>query len=68
MRGDFFNRIKSYSKHLHPDDYVFADIETGELLSKKNLYSMWELIMRESGLGDSLNDYTYYCLRHTFAT
>ena len=22
MRGDFFNRIKTYSKHTHPQDYI----------------------------------------------
>ncbi|MCH2265810.1 MAG: tyrosine-type recombinase/integrase [SAR324 cluster bacterium] len=68
MRGDFFNRIKTYSNHTHPNDYVFSDMKTGEPLGKKVLYNMWHLIMRESGLGESLNDYTYYCLRHTFAT
>jgi len=68
MRGDFFTRIKTYSNHTHSDDYIFSDRETGEPLGKKVLYNMWHLIMRESGLGESLNDYTYYCLRHTFAT
>ena len=35
---------------------------------RKIIYKMWKLIMEETGLEDSLNDYTYYCLRHTFAT
>ena len=68
MRGDFFDRIKTYSKHIHPTDYVFSDMETGNPLGKKIIYKMWKLIMEETGLEDSLNDYTYYCLRHTFAT
>ena len=58
MRGDFFSRIKTYSNHTHPTDYVFADMETGKPLDKKNIYNMWKLIMTESGLEDSLNDYT----------
>lgn len=29
MRGDIFKRIKTYSKHLHPQDFVFADFNTG---------------------------------------
>lgn len=29
---------------------------------------MWNIIMNETGLSDSVNDYSYYCLRHTFAT
>jgi hypothetical protein len=62
MRGDFFNRIKTYSTHTKPNDYVFSDMETGEPLSKKIIYNMWKLIMEESRLEDSLNDYTYYCL------
>jgi len=60
MRGDFFTRIKTYSNHTHSDDYIFSDMKTGEPLGKKVLYNMWHLIMRESGLGESLNDYTYY--------
>ena len=68
IRGDFFNRVKTYSKHTHPEDYVFADPKTGKLLDKRILYKMWHRIMEESGLKDSPNDYTYYCLRHTFAT
>jgi len=68
MRGDFFTRIKTYSNHTHSDDYIFSDMQTGKYLDKKVLYKMWHLIMKESGLEESLNDYTYYCLRHTFAT
>ena len=29
---------------------------------------MWNIIMKETGLDESVNDYSYYCLRHTFAT
>ena len=68
MRGDFFTRIKTYSNHTHSDDYIFSDMQTGKYLDKKVLYKMWHLIMKDSGLEESLNDYTYYCLRHTFAT
>jgi integrase len=68
MRGDFFNRVKKYSSHTHPEDFVFADAKTGEPMGKSVLYKMWHLIMNESGLAESPNDYSYYCLRHTFAT
>jgi site-specific recombinase XerD len=68
MRGDFFKRIKSYSKHTHKMDYVFADVDTGQPVARKLLYKIGNLIMKESGLADSPNDYSYYCLRHTFAT
>ena len=68
MRGDYFKRLGSYSKHTHSMDYVFADFDTGEPLSRKLLYKMWSDIMKGSGLCESPNNYTYYCLRHTFAT
>lgn len=68
MRGDFFNRIKTYSKHTHPQDYIFTDVDTGEMFSRKLLYKYWDLIMKESGLGESPNYYSFYCLRHTYAT
>jgi len=68
MRGDFFNRIKEYSSKTHPQDYIFADYDTGEIFSRKLLYKYWGMIMKESGLSESPNDYSYYCLRHTFAT
>ena len=63
MRGDIFKRIKKYSKYTHQMDYVFADFDTGEPVKRKLLYKMWKMIMK-----DSPNDYSYYCLRHTFAT
>ena len=67
MRGDFSIELKHILSIL-TEDYVFADPKTGKLLDKRILYKMWHRIMEESGLKDSPNDYTYYCLRHTFAT
>jgi integrase len=68
MRGDIFQRIKTYSKHTHQQDYVFADVDTGEPIGKKILYRLWNIIRKESGIGDFVEDYSYYSLRHTFAT
>jgi site-specific recombinase XerD len=68
MRGDFFKRIKTYSTYTHSQDYVFADKDTGEPISKKILYKLWKTIIDESGLSEYPDDYSYYCLRHTFAT
>lgn len=68
MRGDFFKRIKTYSEFTHNQDYVFADMTTGEPIGKKLLYKLWKVIMKESGLDEYPEDYSYYCLRHTFAT
>ena len=68
MRGDIFQRIKTYSNHTNPHDYVFANRDTGEAVSRKTLYRLWEIIRKESGIGDFVEDYSYYSLRHTFAT
>jgi site-specific recombinase XerD len=68
MRGDIFQRIKSYSNHTNPHDYVFAKRDAGEAVSRKTLYRLWEIIRKESGVGDFVEDYSYYSLRHTFAT
>ena len=68
MRGDIFGRIKTYSKHLHPQDFVFAGFDTSEAVSKKTLYRLWDVIRAESGITEFPEDYTYYSLRHTYAT
>ena len=31
-------------------------------------YRLWGIIRKESGIGDFVEDYSYYSLRHTFAT
>lgn len=68
MRGDIFQRIKKYSNHTHAQDYVFANLDSGEAISRKTLYRLWDVIRKESGIGDFAEDYSYYSLRHTFAT
>jgi integrase len=68
MRGDIFKRIKEYSRHTHQQDYVFADYDTGEAISRKTLYRLWDVIREESGLSEFPEDYSYYSLRHTYAT
>jgi integrase len=68
MRGDIFQRIKTYSKHTTPHDYVFANKDTGEAVSRKTLYRLWGIIRKESGIGEFVEDYSFYSLRHTFAT
>jgi len=43
-------------------------VDTGEPIGKKILYRLWNIIRKESGIGDFVEDYSYYSLRHTFAT
>jgi|TARA_B110000971_G_scaffold158232_1_gene161641 integrase len=68
MRGDIFNRIKTYSTNNHQQDYVFANHETGEAINRKTLYRLWEIIRKESGIAEFPELYSYYSLRHTYAT
>jgi len=48
MSGDFFNKINTYSKHTNSQDYIFADVDTGELFGRKLLYKYWDFIIKES--------------------
>jgi len=38
MRGGFFKRIKDYTNNKHQQDYIFADYDTEEAVSRKLLY------------------------------
>ena len=68
MRGDIFKRIKTYTDYKHQQDYVFADYDTGQPVSRKTLYRLWNVIRAESGITEFPEDYSYYSLRHTYAT
>ena len=65
MRGDIFQRIKTYSNHTNSHDYVFANRDTGEAVSRKTLYRLWKIRRKESSIGDFVEDYSYYSLRPT---
>jgi len=68
LRGDVFLRIKQYSPFTGRTEYIFPDFETGEVLGKDRLYRNWKSIIDESGLRQSSREYSYYSLRHFFAT
>jgi len=67
-RGDVFERIKKYSKHTNPNDYVFINNETGEQLVRDIYYKHWNYLINETGLNKQRVDNSFYCLRHTYAT
>jgi len=67
MRGDIFLRIKEYSRHTKPNDFVFVDNESGDELPKKVYYKLWGELMEKVGL-DEREHLTWYSLRHTYAT
>lgn len=71
MRGDIFKRIKSYSVATSPTDYVFADYRNEEKpVSKDELYRLWKIIHAESEIKkyEVGLPFTFYSLRHTYAT
>jgi len=69
-RGDVFNRIKSYSNHTEPEDYVFSAYTKNTVLDKKNLYSYFNklilLVKSKYPIFDETK--TLYCLRHFWIT
>ena len=67
MRGDIFERIKGYSKHTKPTDYVFADNDSGDQLPRMVYYHLWKEIREKAGLQDRPM-LTWYSCRHFYAT
>ena len=68
LRGDIFERIKSYSKFTKANDWVFANNKTGEQIHKKVYYKFWEMLLKETKLNTLGKKLTYYSLRHTYIT
>jgi integrase len=64
--GEFFENIKTYSRHTGKADFVFCDNETGKPIGKKVYYEIWRDIMTLSNLdyNHSGKRLTYYSLRH----
>jgi integrase len=62
--GDYFKRIKSYSKHIAKTDYVFSDNETGKPINKKVYYGLWKKVLALIGLEKNERKLSYYALRH----
>ena len=62
--GEYFERIKTFSKHLRLGDFVFADNDTGNMLSKKVYYGLWDDLIQKLSFGGRVKKLTYYSLRH----
>ena len=67
-RGELFKKIKEFSNYRSGEDYVFVENTTGEPISKKTIYRLWDEIIENTSLKNSSEEYSYYCLRHTYAT
>ena len=69
MRGDVVLRWREVSQFERPTDYLFADPQTGQELSKDTLYNLWKDALRGARLiGEDIPNYTFYSLRHYYAT
>ena len=69
MRGDVVLRWREVSQFERPTDYFFADPQTGQELSKDTLYNLWKDALRGARLiGENIPNYTFYSLRHYYAT
>jgi hypothetical protein len=62
--GQYFNRIRFYSKHTKTTDFVFCDNETGKPINRKVFYDLWKKILVLSGLEKTERKLSYYSLRH----
>jgi len=67
-RGDVFERIRQYSNHTNPNDFVFINNDTGEQIVRDTYYKHWNYLIKETGLDKNRRDNSFYCLRHTYAT
>lgn len=71
-RGDVFERIRTYSQHTEPEDFVFSRFEQdkNEVLDKTRLYDLFgELVQKVKDKNPDFDDTkTLYCLRHLFIT
>jgi integrase len=62
--GQYFNRIRFYSKHTKNNDFVFCDNETGKSINRKVFYDLWKKILVLIGLEKTERKLSYYSLRH----
>lgn len=67
-RGDTFKKIKQITSWKGREDYIFADIKTGNQLREKTLYKLWDEIIQNTSLKNKQPKPVFYCLRHTYAT
>ncbi|MDP6645521.1 MAG: tyrosine-type recombinase/integrase [Rhodospirillales bacterium] len=62
--GDYFERLKRFSKHTKNDDLVFVDNDTGKAIPKKVYYELWKDLIGKVGISTENRTLTYYSLRH----
>jgi integrase len=68
LRGDLFIKIKEQTSWKKKDDFVFADIDSGDQFKKKTLYKYWNEVIENTSLKNKQPKPVYYSLRHTYAT
>ena len=65
----YFKRLRKLYGNPPPDQLIFADPkDPSRTIAKTNLYRLWEVMLKEAGLGDRQPRLTFYSLRHFYAT
>ena len=67
-RGDIIDRLKKLTEYTRDNDYLFTDPRTGGPLDKTMMYRLWHEAMVGAGLDKREPPYSFYSLRHYFAT
>jgi integrase len=62
------HRLKKISAFTRDTDFLFADPITGQALDKTMLYKLWREAIFGAGLSEKTPPYTFYSLRHYFAS
>ena len=63
--GEYADRIKTYSKHIQPSDFIFSTLD-GKLIAEKKMYALWKEVIDYAGLSENIinKKLTFYSLRH----
>jgi len=52
-RADVFKKIRKYSNHTKPNDYVFVNNTTGKQLSRHTYYANFEYLVEQTKLDNN---------------
>lgn len=63
--GNYFRRLRRYSNHTEPEDFIFTNEKNNKPVSSNPLYKHWDIIMRGIGVPDyKERKLSFYSLRH----
>ncbi len=63
--GEYFQRIRTYSKFIGKDDYIFPNSMGANPMDERQMYPLWYDLMEKTGFRDhQQRKLTFYSLRH----